>query len=118
MSDERDYLEAGAVKRLQDLALQAAKALQPTGIPDLPPSAHVLLVCTRTSIPKGERFRLIPTMKSPLGKLANVKPNGDRFDCCGYFPALDVLAFCMAKLEELGADCPVTVAVGPLPNRA
>ena len=68
--------EASAIARLQSIALTAAKALQPTGIPDLPPAAHVLLVCTRTSIPKGERFRLIPNMKSPLGKLATVKPTG------------------------------------------
>lgn len=103
--------EERAIKRLQDLALQAAKALGPTGIPDLPPSAHVLLVCTRDRIPQGERFRLIANMKSPLGKLANVKPNGDRFDCCGYFPALDVLAFAMAKLDELGGECPVQIAL-------
>jgi len=107
--------EASAIARLQGIALTAAKALQPTGIPDLPPAAHVLLVSTRTSIPKGERFRLIPNMKSPLGKLATVKPNGDRFDCVGYFPALDVLAFCMAKLEEMGAPCPVQVLSATAP---
>ena len=108
-----DASEANAIKRLQELALQAAKALDGVGIPDVPPSAHVLLVCTRDRIPQGERFRLIANMKSPMGRLANVKPNGDRFDCCGYFPALDVLAFAMAKLDELGGECPVKIALAP-----
>jgi len=105
--------EANAIKRLQDLALQAAKALDGVGIPDVPPSRYVLLVSTRGRIPQGARFRLIPSMKSPMGTLVNVKPNGDRFDCCGYFPALDVLAFAMAKLDELGGECPVKIALAP-----
>lgn len=102
--------EANAVARLQEIALLAGKALMPTGIPDVPPPTHVMLVCTRASVPRGERFMLVPGHKSPRGELMNVKPNGERFDCLGRFPALDVLAFCMAKLDELGAPCPVKIA--------
>lgn len=103
--------EASAIRRLQDMALLAAKAMAST-IPDVPPPMHVMLVSTRERIPRGERFQLIPGIKSPRGELMNVKENGDRYDCLGRFPAMDVLAFCMAKLDELGAPCPVTVC-GP-----
>lgn len=99
-----DDLEAGAVKRLRDLALQAAKALGQSGC--------VILVVTRRYIPKGQRFQLIPNIKSPRGEFLSVKENGHRFDCIGRFDAMEVLAFCMAKLDEMGAECPVTV-MGP-----
>lgn len=95
---------ARAVARLQEMALRAAQSLN---------SGFVVLVCTRDSIPRGERFRLIANIKSPLGELLNVKPNGARFDCAGRFPAMDILAFCMAKLDELGAPCPVEVRAPP-----
>lgn len=98
--------EASAIARLQELALKAAQAMGPNG------SSCVMLVSTRQYIPKGQRFQLIPNIKSPRGEFLSVKENGHRFDCLGRFDATEVLAFCMAKLDELGAPCPVTV-LGP-----
>lgn len=92
-----------AIACLQALSLLAAKALHGSF------DSSVLLVATRDAIPQGDRFHLIPGMKSPMGELLSVKPNGERFDCCGRFSAEDVLASCMAKLDELGASCPVVV---------
>lgn len=105
--------EEGAIARLQEIAILAAQAMAPSEDPrfaDLPPRMTVMLVCTRSSLPRGERFKLISNMKSPLGEFMSCKERDDgRFDCLGRFPAVDVLAFCMAKLEQLGGHCPVVV---------
>lgn len=106
-----DALEAHAIERLQEWALKAAKAMGST-IPGVPPPMAVVMVCTKTYKPRGETIKLIDGMKSPRGQFLSLKENGDRFDCIARFAADDMLAFCMAKLDEMGAACPVTV-LGP-----
>lgn len=103
--------EANAVARLQELALLAAKAMGST-IPGVPPPMAVTMVCTKTYKPRGETIKLIDGMKSPRGQFLSLRENGERFDCIGRFDAMELLAFCMAKLDEMGAECPVVVC-GP-----
>lgn len=96
--------EQEAVRRLREFCLLAARQMAPDR------SGSVALVIARAKPPSGERFKMVASMKSPMGWLANVKLRDDgRYDCVGYFPAIEVLAFCMAKLDELGAECPVYV---------
>lgn len=108
--------EAGAIARLQEWALKAATAMKLT-IPDLPPPAFMMMTLTRDRSPRGESIQLIANIKSPKGKLLSVHEVGGRYQCIGRFAALDMLAFCMAKLEELGAPCPVEIALQPPEGR-
>lgn len=109
--------EREAIARLQELSLLAARAMAPSDDPrlkDIPPPMHVTLVCARERLPRGERFKLLANMKSPMGEFLSCKEREDgRFDCLGRFKAPDLLAFCMAKLHDLGAHCPVSICADP-----